>query len=109
MRAVGLNAIHICGSGEPDGFAVFVEVGGEGERKITLEAKSSGGVPNLAQLDLAGVREHMDDAHYKAHGCLLVAPSYPKDEDESSAVSNRATTNGISCWTVEQLASFVDA
>jgi len=105
-RALGFVAKHISGSGEPDGIARFVEYPG-GEKKITLEAKSSEEVPSLSAIDFAGLHEHME--RYNADGCLLLAPAYPGSsrKKEDSAAANRARQQRISCWTIEQLASFV--
>ena len=106
-RALGFVATHIGGSSEPDGVARFTDYP-EGERKITLEAKSSHDIPPLAQLDFAGLKEHVD--RHQASGCLLVAPSYPGNTlGEDSAVSHRATKNKISCWTVADLARVVES
>ena len=104
-RALGFVAKHISGSGEPDGIARFVEYP-SGEKKITLEAKSSTRKPQLSQLDFAGLREHVN--RYEAQGCLLIAPSYP-GRDNDSAVSARAIEGRISCWTIDQLARVVAA
>src|SRR5258708_10867837 len=104
-RALGFVAKHISGPGEPDGIARFVEYPSE-EKKITLEAKSSRGIPQLSQLDFAGLREHMN--RYEAKGCLLAAPGYA-GHDNDSAVSVRAIEGRISCWTIDQLARVVAA
>ena len=105
-RALGFVATHLGGAGEPDGVARFTDYP-EGERKITLEAKSSDDVPQLAQLDFAGLKEHVD--RHQASGCLLVAPSYPGSTlGKGSAVSQRASENRISCWTVYDLARVVE-
>ena len=104
-RALGFVATHVSGAGEPDGVARFMDYPA-GEKKITLEAKSSGDVPQLAQLDFAGLKEHVEKR--QASGCLLVAPAYPGNAlGESSAASHRARDNKISCWTVEDLARVV--
>ena len=106
-RGLGFVAKHISGSGEPDGIGRFRDYP-DGEKKITLEAKSSAGTPTLAHLDFAGLREHMDA--YEADGCLLVAPSYPGTEkDDRAAVAKRAKGTCVSCWSVEQLARVVSA
>ena len=106
-RALGFVAKHVSGAGQPDGVGRFREYPG-GEKKITLEAKSAGGTPTLAQLDFAGLREHVDRS--EAHGCLLVAPRYPGEtKGRESAVSERATECRVSCWTVAELARVVRA
>ena len=106
-RALGFVAKHISGSGEPDGIGRFRDYP-DGEKKITLEAKSSADTPTLGHLDFAGLREHVDS--YEADGCLLVAPSYPGAErGEQAAVAVRAKENRVSCWSVEQLARVVSA
>jgi len=114
-RALGFNAKHISKRGEPDGIARFMDYK-LGETKLTLEAKSSEGEPGLGSLDFAGLAEHA--SRHEAHGCLLIAPSYVgeklkrKDEDGTaidSAVDHRASTNKISCWTIEDLARIVEA
>lgn len=104
-RVLGFVAKHISGPGEPDGIARFLEYPG-GEKKITLEAKSSRGTPQLSQLDFAGLQEHV--AKHEAHGCLLISPIYP-GRDNGSAVSARAIEGQISCWTIKQLARVVAA
>ncbi|PYS47654.1 MAG: hypothetical protein DMG13_27375 [Acidobacteria bacterium] len=105
-RALGFVATHISGSGEPDGIARLVDYPA-GERRITLGAKSSTGTPSLAQLDMAGIQEHMKDEKYQVDGCLLIAPGYPGQTRERNAIANRARTAHISCWTVKQLAAVV--
>ena len=108
-RALGFVAKHISGAGEPDGIARFVYYPG-GEKKITLEAKSSEETPSLSALDIAGLQQHMEDQRYEADGCLLIAPSYPgATKQGDSAVSKRARRLRVSCWTIEQLARFVEA
>ena len=54
-RALGFVATHLGSAGEPDGIARFSDYP-NGEQKITLEAKSSGGIPELDQLDFAGLK-----------------------------------------------------
>ena len=108
MRALGFTANQISGAGEPDGIARYTDYPG-GEKKLILEAKSSKkNVLSLAAIDFAGLDSHK--ANYGADGCLLVAPSYPGEtkEDDSEA-AKRAENLGISCWTVEQLARFVES
>ena len=113
-RALGFNAKHIGGSGEPDGVARFNDYK-NGEIKITLEAKSSSGVPELSSLDFAGLVEHK--GRYGAEGCLVVAPAYPGEKGRersggaagSTAVEERAIEGQISCWLVEDLAAVVRA
>lgn len=107
-RSLGFVATHISGSDEPDGVARYIQYP-EGERKIILEAKSSKNVPSLGSIDFAGLHEHMTDDEYKADGCLLVAPAYPGASKEDYAdAAKRAKQQRISCWTVEQLAQFVE-
>lgn len=107
-RSLGFVATHISGAGEPDGVAQYINYP-EGERKIILEAKSSAEVPSLGSIDFAGLHEHMTDKRYGADGCLLVAPSYPgSSKEEDAAAATRAEQQQISCWTVEQLARFVE-
>ena len=113
-RALGFNAKHVSGSGEADGVARFNDYK-NGEIKITLEAKSSGGIPELSALDFAGLSEHKD--RVRAEGCLLIAPGYPGEkgrerrsgEQEDTAVERRAVEGKVSCWVVEDLAAVVRA
>jgi hypothetical protein len=108
-RALGFVAKHISGGGEPDGIARFTDYP-DGEKKITLEAKSSEETPALSALDIAGLQEHMNDKAYRADGCLVIAPSYPgSTRKANSQVSKRANTAKVSCWTIEQLAKIVEA
>jgi hypothetical protein len=107
-RSLGFQVKHIGGKGQPDGIARFLNSAMH-ETVITLEAKASQGIPSLAQLDFAGIREHMDMKKVTAAGCLLVAPGYPGADNSSSATANRAQADRISCWTVEQLALVVEA
>jgi len=80
----------------------------EGEQKIILEAKSSEEVPSLGAIDFGGLAQHVVDEG--AIGCLLVAPAYPgADRGDESQAAKRALTQGVSCWTVEQLAQVVEA
>jgi hypothetical protein len=107
-RALGFVARHIGGAGNPDGVAKYSDYPA-GEQKIILEAKSSQEDPSLGAIDFAGLAQHMKDEP-GAHGCLLVAPSYPgKGKGDYSQAAKRAETLQISCWTVEQLASVVEA
>jgi hypothetical protein len=110
LRSLGFVAKHISGSGTPDGEARY-EVYGPERKSFTLEAKSSGEVPSLSTLDFAGLRQHYEDKHDEgAVGCLLVAPAYPgSGEPEEGQVGKRATTQKVSCWTVENLAAVVEA
>ncbi|RWB91145.1 MAG: hypothetical protein EOQ52_06875 [Mesorhizobium sp.] len=105
-RAVGFNAKHISGSGKADGIARFLD-SSMTETTISLEAKSSQGIPTLGQLDLAGVKRHRDELD--AAGVLMIAPVYPGQSDPKSAVAVSAIDHRISCWTVEQLARVVEA
>jgi hypothetical protein len=105
-RSLGFVASHISGSDAPDGIARYIHYS-EGERKITLEAKSSRNVPSLGAIDFAGLRGHMEDE--QAQGCLLVAPAYPgASREEDARAAKSAIQQRISCWTVEQLARFVE-
>ncbi len=104
-RSLGFVAKHISGAGEPDGIARFTEYPA-GETTITLEAKSSGMVPSLSQIDFGGLHEHVE-AH-KAHGCLLLAPEYPNPSADDSAAANRAKLLKISCWKISDLARVVE-
>lgn len=107
LRALGFVAKHISGSGTPDGEAGF-KVYGTTQTSFTLEAKSSGDVPSLANLDFAGLHQHYRDE--EASGCLLVAPDYPgRTEGDNSQVAKRAKEQNVSCWTVEGLARVVEA
>jgi len=110
LRSLGFVAKHISGSGTPDGEARY-EVYGPERVSFTLEAKSSADVPSLGNLDFAGLRQHYEDKRDEgAAGCLLVAPDYPgRDEPEEGQVGKRATTQNVSCWTAEGLASVVEA
>ena len=106
-RALGFVTTHISGPGEPDGIGRYKNYP-IGEYKITLEAKSSQDTPSLAQLDFAGLAEHVGKCG--AHGCLLLAPKYPgKTSGEGSAASTRARNANISCWTIDQLARVVSS
>ena len=107
MRALGFTASQISGPGEPDGLARYTDYPG-GEKKLTLQAKSSQNAPSLAALDFGGLDSHR--INHGADGCLLVAPSYPGEtkEDDSEA-AKRAANLKISCWTVAQLARLVES
>ena len=106
VRTIGLNATHVSGKGKPDGLAKFHEPGGK--KIITLEAKSteSGKPPRLENIGFSTLRSHM--VKNNADGCLLVAPAYPGQTIEDNAVADQSQQNKISCWTVEQLAVFVE-
>ncbi len=106
-RALGFVATHLSNSGAADGVARLIDYP-SGEKKIILEAKSSGSVPSLGGIDFAGLHDHMKQQ--EAHGCLLVAPAYPGSTlGEDSAAAQRAKNLKISCWTVENLARLVAA
>ena len=73
-----------------------------------MEAKSTESeAPELSAIGFDALREHMKDNN--AQGCLLVAPGYPGASLENdSQAAKRAITQNISCWTVEQLATFLE-
>lgn len=106
VRSLGFQVKHVGGGGQPDGIARFLDTQ-MNETTITLEAKASQGTPALSNLDFGGLEEHKRDSG--AAGCLLVAPAYPGQSDPVGAVSSRALSGGISCWTVDQLARVVQA
>lgn len=107
VRALGFQAVHKAGAGEPDGVVRFNDVNSV-EQVITLEAKSSTHTPQLSQLDFAGLKEHMDN--HKASGCLLLAPSYPGESKENlSSASARANELKISCWTIDNFCKLLEA
>jgi hypothetical protein len=106
MRALGFNAEHISGAGEPDGLARFNDYT-RPETLITLEAKSSAQIPSLGQLDFGGLDEHKK--RYKAQYCLMVAPDYPGKTKEDNAAAARAKNSQISCWRITSLAQCVRA
>ena len=107
MRALGFTASQISGPGQPDGIALYTDYPG-GKKKLTLEAKSSRNVPTLQQLNFAGLKTHMQE--HSADGCLLVAPRYPGGtRNDESKVAKQAKEQRISCWTVDQLARFVES
>ena len=110
LRSLGFVATHIGGSGTPDGEAKY-RVYGPANQTFTLEAKSSKDVPDLGHLDFAGLRQHYEDLKDQgAVGCMLVSPDYPGREDgNESQVAKRATTQRVSCWTVDDLARVVEA
>lgn len=106
-RSLGFVAKHISGSDEPDGIARLTD-NRAGEHLMTLEAKSSAKVPSLGAIDFATLARHVED--YKAHACLLVAPAYPgTTKGDDAAAARMAETTRISCWTVDQLATVVEA
>ena len=105
VRALGFDATRISGAGEPDGMARHIQYPG-GEKKITLETKSSDKTPSLSAIDFSGLQRHMKQKN--AEGCLLVAPVYPGQSIEGNQAALRAQDNKISCWTVNQLAKFVE-
>jgi hypothetical protein len=106
-RALGFVAKHMSGATNPDGLARLRDYP-QGERKITLEAKSSVKVPSLSAIDFAGLARHVKEQ--EAQGCLLIAPDYPGDTKGSeSAAAKSADAQQISCWTVEQLARVVES
>jgi hypothetical protein len=105
-RALGFVSKHIAGSSQPDGIARLTD-NRAGEVTMTLEAKSSKDVPSLNAIDFASLARHRD-AH-DATACLLVAPSYPgSKKGENAAAAEMAATQGISCWTVAQLADVTE-
>ncbi|MGN6201280.1 MAG: ATP-binding protein [Solirubrobacterales bacterium] len=110
LRSLGFVAKHVSGSGTPDGEAWY-EVYGPEQKTFTLEAKSSKDVPSLGNLDFGGLRQHYEDKRDEgAEGCLLVAPAYPgQNEPEEGQVGKRATTQSVSCWTIDSLSAVVEA
>lgn len=105
-RALGFVAKHMSGATNPDGLARLRDYP-QGERTITLEAKSSAKVPSLGAIDFAGLAQHVKDQ--SAQGCLLIAPDYPGgSRGDDSAAAKRAEDLRISCWTVDQLARVVE-
>jgi hypothetical protein len=106
-RALGFVAKHLSGADNPDGVAKYAEYPG-GERKITLEAKSSGEVPSLGAIDFAGLAQHVRD-EARATGCLLLAPAYPgSTRGDDAQAARRAREERVSCWTVDQLARVIE-
>jgi hypothetical protein len=106
-RALGFVAKHMSGASNPDGLARLRDYS-QGERKITLEAKSSLSVPSLGAIDFAGLARHVTEQG--AQGCLLIAPRYPgSSRGADAAAAQTASSLRISCWTVEQLARVVEA
>lgn len=104
-RSLGFVAKHIGNADRADGIARFTDYP-NGERKITLEAKSSADVPSLGALDFAGLQNHKDVEN--ADGCLVIAPSYPGGtRGENAQAAQRAVNARVSCWTIEQLARVV--
>ena len=107
MRALGFTTKHISGPGEPDGIARYTEYPG-GERKLTLEAKSSIDTPSLQAIGFDGLKSHK--LKHDADGCLLIAPSYPGEtRGNDSEASKRAEDAGVSCWTIDKLAQIVES
>jgi len=104
-RALGFTATHIAGAGKPDGLALLHDYP-SCEKKITLEAKSSEKTPSLNAIDFAALEEHVRNE--MADGCLLIAPNYPGGTRHDNATARRAKSSKISCWTIEQLAQFVE-
>lgn len=106
-RALGFVAKHLKDAEKPDGVARFLDYPGT-ETVITLEAKSSKDKPSLPHIGFDALSQHYDD--YDAKGCLLVAPSYPGgSKGDRAQAAKRAQKQGVSCWTVEQLARVVEA
>ena len=103
-RALGFVTKHIGGSGHSDGIARFSDFP-DGEQKITLEAKSSIGVPSAKDIDFASIGIHMDEYH--VDGCLLVAPGYQGNNNSNTARSARRLK--VSCWTVKQFSDVIRA
>ena len=104
IRALGFVSKHMGGPGQPDGLARFYESAGN-ECKIALEAKSSGSVPRASTIDFATLETHIQKSN--AEGCLLLAPEYVGDSEDNTALA--AERCHISCWSVEQFASVVEA
>ncbi len=104
VRALGFDATHMGRSSEPDGMARLNQPGGE--KKIILEAKSSADVPSLVSIGFGALNSHKIENN--ADGCLLVAPDYPGKTRPDNEAAKRANQLKISCWTVEQLAKFVE-
>lgn len=106
-RALGFVAKHMSGATNPDGVARLRDYS-KGERKITLEAKSSISVPSLGAIDFAKLARHVTEQG--AQGCLLIAPRYPgSTRGADAAAAQTASSLRISCWTVEQLARVIEA
>lgn len=109
VRTVGFIVERIAGTGDTEGIAEYAEYEERsgGTRRITLEAKSSINRQQSAKdLNFSAVRTHMD--RHNAKGCLMVAPRYPGEDDEDSNVVSAAKTLQLSCWTIDQLADFVE-
>lgn len=104
-RVLGFQVKHIGQKGEPDGLAILVGSAMD-EKRITLEAKASTKTPSLGHMDYQTLERHRDDK--KASGVLLVAPRYPAQADDGSAVAKNANGSHVSSWTVELLAKVVE-
>ena len=106
VRSLGFSARHIGGSGTPDGTAEWAAVSDD-MKTYTLEAKSSGDVPELSNIDFGAIAEH--NARTGIDRCWLLAPEYPgRDRGDNSAVAWRSKVTGASCWTIETLAKVVE-
>ena len=106
MRVLGFTAKQISGAGEPDAVATWHDYQAGQTRRLVVEAKSSGEIPQLGAIDFAGLWEHT--SRWSAEGCLLVAPRYPGETKTDSAVQYRANGLGVSCWTVDDFAALVE-
>ena len=104
-RVLGFQVKHIGQKGEPDGLAVLVGSAME-ETRITLEAKASAGTPQLGHVDYQTLERHRDEK--SAQGVLLLAPRYPAQADDGSAIAKNAKGARVSSWTVEMLAELVE-
>lgn len=106
MRLMGFASQQKSNAGNSDGFASFTLFGGE-DLSIALETKA-GEVPELSRCDLAAVTAHrVADG---AKGALFVAVGLPGNaSDDDSQIAQRARQQEVSCWTVEQLATLVEA
>ena len=106
-RAMGFVAKHLGAGDEPDGIAVLND-NPDGSKTITLEAKSSDNIPDIARFDFATLVKHVKD--FEADGCMLVAPGFPgPTRGDDASIARLAKDNRVSCWTVQQLSDVVHA
>jgi hypothetical protein len=107
FRTLGFEAIHLGGSGKPDGFATaHLGIAAHGSYSITIDAKSSQDeVAQSGNLGLATVSRHRRE--YKAKYSVVIAPGYQDREGNESKAVKEAQEQQVCLIRAADLADLV--
>jgi hypothetical protein len=112
LSSLGFEVSKIGGNGKPDGLASArlgvrdAETGASASYTFTYDAKSTGRDRVKAKdANVAGIVKHRTD--YNADFCLLVAPAFEGEEDDTSNINDHARTHGVTLIRVDDLIALV--